>query len=163
MTAEKRIAYLALGSNLGERREQLKKALASLGERVNIIMTSRVYETAPVGMTEQPDFLNLVVAVETDLSAGELLGVVKQIERDLGRQAGPRWGPRVIDIDILLLGEENIDEAELQIPHPRMAERAFVMVPLAELAPNLRIGEQSAAALAARLAKEQEISAGLPI
>jgi len=160
---EQRTAYLSLGSNLGDRRENLKNALAALAERVNIIKASRVYETAPVGMTEQPDFYNLVIAIETDLPARELLGAVKAIEQNLGRQAGPRWGPRVIDIDILLLGEENIVEEGLHLPHPRMAERAFVMAPLAELAPDLPIGKETAAVLAARLAKEQKISAGFSI
>jgi 2-amino-4-hydroxy-6-hydroxymethyldihydropteridine diphosphokinase len=150
--------FLALGSNLGDRRDNLKKAIAALGERVKIIHVSRVYETAPMGLTEQPDFLNLAVEIETDLRARELLQAVKAIEQALGRQAGPRWGPRVIDIDILLLGEENINEPGLKIPHPHMTERAFVMVPLAELAPDLAIGEETAAAISARLAKEQKVA-----
>jgi 2-amino-4-hydroxy-6-hydroxymethyldihydropteridine diphosphokinase len=158
MTTKKRKAYLALGSNLGNRQENLKKAIAALGERVKIIRVSRVYETAPMGLTEQPDFLNLVVEIETDLPARELLQEAKAIEQILGRQEGPRWGPRVIDIDILLLGEENISEPGLKIPHPRMTERAFVMVPLAELAPELAIGRETAIAIAARLAKEQTIA-----
>jgi 2-amino-4-hydroxy-6-hydroxymethyldihydropteridine diphosphokinase len=158
MTIEKRKGFLSLGSNLGDRRENLKKAIAALGERVKIIRASRIYETAPVGLTEQSDFLNLVMEIETDLPARELLQAVKAIEQTLGRQAGPRWGPRVIDIDILLLGEENIVEEGLKIPHPHMTERAFVMVPLAELAPNLLLGGETATAIAARLAKEQRIA-----
>ena len=158
MTMAKRTGYLSLGSNLGDRQGKLKKAIAALSERVKIIRVSRIYETAPMGLTEQPDFLNPVVEIETDLPAKELLQDAKAIEQILGRQAGPRWGPRAIDIDILLLGEENISEPGLKIPHPHMTERAFVMVPLAELAPELVVGRETAMAIATRLAKEQKIA-----
>ena len=161
----KRRGFLGLGTNVGKRRENLRRALAELAKcgKIEVSRISSVYQSAPWGVTEQPDFLNLVVEIETELAARELLEIVKEIERQMGRQAGPRWGPRLIDIDILLLGEEQVTEADLVVPHPRLLERAFVLVPLAELAPELMVGGERAAEVAARLAKEQRIDGALPI
>ena len=159
-----RRGFLSLGSNLRDRRENLRRALAALGEHeaIKLGRISGVYETAPVGVTEQPDFLNLVAEIETALSGRELLGAVKEIERNLGRSAGPRWGARKIDIDILLLEEENIVTEELQIPHASMLERAFVMAPLAELEPDMKTPSgETVAEAAARLGREQRVHANL--
>ena len=98
---------------------------------------SSLYKTAPVGMTEQPDFLNAVVEIQTTLPALELLGVLLHIEKKMGRVRTIRWGPRVIDLDLLLYGEQQIALPNLTVPHPRLRERAFVLVPLAEIAPGL--------------------------
>ncbi len=137
-----RRAFLALGSNLGDRRQHLRDAIARLRATagVNLLRLSRVYETEPVGVTEQPQFLNMVAEIEIadGISGRGLLEIVKAIELELGRIERERWGPREIDIDVLLVGEEQVKEADFELPHPRMWERAFVMVPLAELAPDLR-------------------------
>jgi 2-amino-4-hydroxy-6-hydroxymethyldihydropteridine diphosphokinase len=128
--------YLALGSNLGERHEHLREALKCLPPKVELYKVSSVYETAPVGYQDQPDFLNMACQGETQLSPQALLRYVKDIERTIGRQVTFRNGPRVIDIDILLYDHLCIQENDLVIPHPRMAERAFVLAPLAEIAPD---------------------------
>jgi 2-amino-4-hydroxy-6-hydroxymethyldihydropteridine diphosphokinase len=127
-------AFVALGSNLGDRLANLQEAVDRLGGAAGIRVerTSRVYETDPVG-PPQPDYLNAVVMLETLLSAGELLEVCLSVERAMGRERGERWGPRTIDLDVLSYGQEEIDEPGLVIPHPRMHERAFVLVPLLEL------------------------------
>jgi 2-amino-4-hydroxy-6-hydroxymethyldihydropteridine diphosphokinase len=126
-------AYLALGANLGDRLASLREAVTRLEERgARFLRSSRVYETEPVG-PPQPDYLNAVIEVETDLSPRDLLAACLGVEEAMGRVRAERWGPRVIDLDILTLGEEEIDEPDLQIPHPRMHERAFVMIPLLEL------------------------------
>lgn len=157
--------FLSLGSNLGDRRGNLRAAVGALRRTpgVRVTRVSSVYETAPQGVTDQPDFLNLVVAIETTLAARELLAAVKEIETRLGRTAGRRWGPRVVDIDILLLGDDHIREDGLTVPHPRMLERAFVMAPLAELEPGLDLGGERADAIAARLRKEQRINGHFPL
>lgn len=129
--------YLALGSNLGQRTENLQLAIDKLGQHVAIEAVSPVYVTEPWGVTDQPEFLNLCLSARTRLSADDLLAVCKNVERELGREPGPRWGPRLIDIDILFYGSQVIDRGELQVPHPRLAERAFVLVPLADIAPDL--------------------------
>ena len=131
-------AYLSLGSNLGDRGAKLEKALASLQERgVSPSKRSSTYETEPTDIVDQPWFLNLVVLVETLHSPGELLGVCKEIEQELGRVPGRRFGPRALDIDVLLYGRETIEEADLVVPHPRMHRRRFVLIPLVEIAPGL--------------------------
>jgi 2-amino-4-hydroxy-6-hydroxymethyldihydropteridine diphosphokinase len=132
------IAYIGLGSNLGDRLENLREAVRLLDamDEVDVVRTSSVYETDPVG-PEQPDFLNAVAQIDTTLSARELLGHCKRIEVDIGRKPAERWGPREIDLDLLIYGDETIDEPDLQVPHPRIDERAFVRVPLAEIAPDL--------------------------
>jgi len=129
--------YLALGSNLGDRRGNLAAALQRLREIVNIDRVSSVYETEPVGYLDQPRFLNIVCCGKTWLSAEELLQYAKGIEVELGRQPTFRNGPRPIDIDILLYDDLMLEQPDLIIPHPRMAERAFVLVPLTEIAPDV--------------------------
>jgi 2-amino-4-hydroxy-6-hydroxymethyldihydropteridine diphosphokinase len=127
-------AYLALGSNLGDRLENLQGAvdLLSATGGVQVLRSSRVYETAPVG-PPQPDYLNAVIEVSTSLAAGGLLRACLAVEEQMGRVRAERWGPRVIDIDLLTYGDEEIDEPGLQVPHPRMHERGFVLAPLLEL------------------------------
>lgn len=130
--------YLALGSNLGERDANLKAALTALQPDVHIDHVSSVYDTAPQLVLDQPRFHNIACSGRTQLDPFALLRLAKRIERKLGRVAGPRYGPRLIDIDLLLYDDLVIDTPGLTIPHPRMAERAFVLVPLAEIAPDLR-------------------------
>jgi len=131
--------YLGLGSNVGDREENLAKALAQLtAPDLRIARVSSKYETEPVGFAEQRWFLNLVAEAETDLFPMQLLSRTLKIERSLGRVRTVKNGPRTIDIDILLYGKTVIRTATLEVPHPRMAERRFVLAPLAELAPDLR-------------------------
>lgn len=132
-------AYLGLGSNLGDREEFLREAVRQLSEnpRVEIAAISSFYETAPVGYTDQPDFINVVIKVKTTLSPQKLLEICLSTEKKIGRLRTIRWGPRVIDIDVLLYNDLKVDEKDLQIPHPRMLEREFVIRPLAEIAPDL--------------------------
>ncbi|HEY3671423.1 MAG TPA: 2-amino-4-hydroxy-6-hydroxymethyldihydropteridine diphosphokinase [Acidimicrobiia bacterium] len=128
-------AYLGIGSNLGERLAYLQLAVDELAaaDGVTVVGVSSVYETAPVGGPDQPDYLNAVVAVDTTLTARELLGVAQAVETEAERVRTVRWGPRTLDVDVLLVGDERIDDPDLVVPHPRMAERAFVVVPLADL------------------------------
>ncbi len=128
-------AYLGLGSNLGNREANLNLALDFLSERLKIEKKSPVYDTAPVGETNQPRFLNMVISVSTRLPAATLLFMAKGIEAKLGRV--PIDSPRPIDIDILFYGDQIINTPQLIVPHPRLVERAFVLVPLAEIAPDL--------------------------
>jgi 2-amino-4-hydroxy-6-hydroxymethyldihydropteridine diphosphokinase len=127
-------AYLGLGSNLGDRLETLRRAVELLQARegVRVVRSSSVYETEPVG-PPQPEYLNAVLEVETDLEPRALLRACLDVERELGRQRREPWGPRTIDVDVLTYGELEVDEPDLRIPHPRMGERAFVLVPLGEL------------------------------
>lgn len=129
--------YLALGSNLGDRLANLEAALAALPPTVHLVAASSVYETPPWGYLDQPAFLNQVVKVETDLPPGELLTYLKALEVQLGRVDSVRYGPRVIDLDILFYDDLVLEIPGLNIPHPRLHERAFVLVPLADLAPDL--------------------------
>ncbi|MDP2726216.1 MAG: 2-amino-4-hydroxy-6-hydroxymethyldihydropteridine diphosphokinase [Dehalococcoidia bacterium] len=142
---------LGLGTNLGDREGNLLEALRRLGASVLFKAVSSLYETDPVGYLDQPTFVNAVCLGETSLSPEELLGLVKSIEAQMGRKPTFRDGPRLIDIDILSYGSQVIDTAELTIPHLRMAERAFVLVPLAEIAPKWRhpVLRKTAAELAA--------------
>ena len=134
-----KIAYLGLGSNLGDRRQHLDTALAKLAAPdLRVMRVSSVYETEPVGFTAQRWFLNLVAEIETDLFPMQLLSRVAKVELALGRVRTMKDGPRTLDIDILLYGRAVVRGGRLQIPHPRMAERRFVLAPLAELAPDLR-------------------------
>ncbi len=132
-------AYVGLGSNLGDRAGNLQMALSELAQMptMKITQVSSLYETAPVGVTAQPDFLNAVAALETLLPALELLTVFLHLEKQIGRVRTFRWGPRVIDLDLLLYGNEQVSLPSLTVPHPRLRERAFVLVPLAEIAPEL--------------------------
>lgn len=131
-------AFLGLGSNLGDRLANLQAAVDALQTEPGLWVTasSRVWETAPVGGPPQPDYLNAVIRVETDLSARDLLDVARRAESRLGRVRRERWGARSLDVDILLYDEEQIDEPELVVPHPRMTQRAFVLLPLLELEPD---------------------------
>jgi 2-amino-4-hydroxy-6-hydroxymethyldihydropteridine diphosphokinase len=129
--------YLALGSNLGDRRANLRAAVERMREQVVVERVSSVYETEPAYLLDQPRFLNAALRGRTALAPPALLAFLKEIERALGRAAGARFGPRAIDLDILLYGDLALTTDTLTIPHPRMAERPFVLVPLAELAPNL--------------------------
>ena len=128
-------AFLSLGSNLGDRRKQLAEAVGSLGTSVQAV--SPVYETDPVGGPDQGRFLNLVVELRTDLSPRELLAVCHRLESAAGRVRQERWGPRSLDVDIVWIDGVTVDEPDLQVPHPRMWDRRFVLAPLAELAPEL--------------------------
>jgi len=130
--------FVALGSNLGNRVDNLSGAMKALEGFMTIAAWSPVYDTAPEYVTDQPRFLNMVVRGETVLSAPDLLVRLKQVEADLGRVAGQRFGPRPIDLDILFYGDAVIDLPDLTVPHPRLAERVFVLRPLADIAPGKR-------------------------
>jgi len=133
-------AWLGLGSNLGDREGHLDEALRRLNatDGVTVTAESSRIETAPVGGPPQPDYLNAACEVETTLSPRELLREVLRIEREMGRTRGVRFGPRVIDIDVLLADDTVVDDTELTLPHARMSERAFVLRPLAEIAPDVK-------------------------
>ena len=137
MSSEMVAVYLSLGSNLGERQENLDKAIQLLSHRLRVGLVSSIYETEPVGVPEQPRFLNMAVQVFTRLAAKDLLVLFKGFETMMGRARNTSNAPRPIDIDILFYGDQVIETEELTIPHPRLAERAFVLVPLAEIAPDL--------------------------
>ena len=128
------IAYVGLGANLGDREGTIRAAVAQLP---GLVAVSPLRETDPVGVTDQPQFLNGVAALETELAPRALLDVLLAVERRLGRERKERWGPRTIDLDLLLYGDEVIDEDGLTVPHPRLRERRFVLEPLADLAPTL--------------------------
>lgn len=131
------LVYLSLGSNVGDRRANFSRALARLESLGKIIAVSSLYETEPVEFTDQPWFLNGVVALETETSPRELLDALLAIEQEMGRKRTMVKGPRTIDLDILLYGDQIIREAGLRIPHPALPERRFVLEPLAEIAPDL--------------------------
>ena len=133
-------AYVGLGANLGDREGTLRAAVAALDalEGVRVVAVSSFHETEPVGYLEQPRFLNGAAAVDTTLAPRELLDALLAVERSLGRtREGPRFGPRTIDLDLLLYGDESVDEPGVRVPHPRLHERAFALEPLAELDPGL--------------------------
>lgn len=130
--------YLALGTNLGDRSSNLARARDELKPFVEILQESSVYETPPWGVTDQPTFLNQVLKATSELAPLELLKTVKKIESSMGRVPTIRFGPRLIDIDILLYGDTVLGTPKLVIPHPRMVERAFVLVPLCEISPDLK-------------------------
>jgi len=158
---QRRIAYLGLGSNLGDRARflaQARERLAALPD-TTLARASRVYETAPQEITDQPAFLNQVVELRTALSPRTLLGYLKEIEAALGRRPGPRGGPREVDIDILLMEGVAVEEPGLVVPHPHLAERAFVLAPLAELAPQLRLpGGETVLVRARKLQESQAVA-----
>ena len=142
-------AYVGVGANLGDRGATIEQAMALLE---GVVATSQFRETDPVGVTDQPAFLNGAVAIETDLSPRELLEALLAVERRLGRERRERWGPRTIDLDLLLYGDETIDEPGLTVPHPRLHERRFALEPLADLDPELEIpGRGRVSELLARL------------
>jgi 2-amino-4-hydroxy-6-hydroxymethyldihydropteridine diphosphokinase len=130
-------AYLGIGTNLGDRVAHLQGAVDGLAATpdVDVVAVSPVYETAPVGGPEQPDYLNAVVGVDTTLSPRELLVLAHRLEAEADRVREEHWGPRTLDVDLLLVGDQEVAEPDLVVPHPRMTERAFVLVPLADLDP----------------------------
>jgi len=136
-------AYVGLGANLGDRERNLRRAVELLGAQpgIEVAAVSSFRETEPVGYVDQPRFLNGACALETDLSPRELLGRLLAVEQALGRERekGLRWGPRTIDLDLLLYEEETVDEPGLTVPHPRLTERSFALEPLLELDPNLHL------------------------
>ena len=142
-------AYVGIGANLGDREAAIRRA----AELIGAARLSTIRETEPWGLVEQPLFLNAVAQLESDLTAPSLLARLLEVERELGRvRGGPRWGPRVIDLDVLLYGDETIDEPGLTVPHPRLHERLFVLEPLAELDPHLVVpGRGKVSALLAEL------------
>lgn len=146
-------AYIGLGSNLEEPRAQLRRALEALGrlERSELLRSSPFYRSAPMGPADQPDYLNAVAALRTELPPLELLDRLQAIETEQGRRRGAqRWGPRTLDLDLLLYGQERIDSPRLSVPHPGLTERSFVLVPLLDIAPDLVLPDGRAlAALAA--------------
>ncbi len=135
--------FLGLGGNLGDRREMMRAAIAGIRELLDGVQASSLYESAAWGVTDQPAFLNAVVRGRTGLAPLELLDATQAIEHNLGRVREQHWGPRLIDIDILLYGREVIDEPRLQVPHPYMNRRGFVLRPLADLAAGLTLPDGS--------------------
>lgn len=129
--------FLGLGTNLGDRRANLRAAVDALADLGLVVALSRVYETAPLYVTDQPAFLNMAVALDTELPPTDLLAALKGLERDLGRVASRRYGPRQIDLDILLYGDTVLDSPDLVIPHPRLPERRFALAPLADIAADM--------------------------
>lgn len=129
-------AAIGLGSNLGDRSRHITDAVAGIAEAGSLVRVSSLYETAPVGGPKQGPYLNAVAVIETDLSAQQLLNHCLAVERDQGRERRERWGPRTIDLDILLYGDLTLAEENLTIPHPRMTERRFVLEPLLEVWPD---------------------------
>lgn len=134
-------AYIALGSNIGNRENYLLHAIKkiNLHPSIEVVNISSIYETDPIGYTDQAQFLNMVINVNTELTASELLRSLQEIEKQLERKREVKWGPRTLDLDILLYNHENIDAEQLIVPHPRMHERAFVLIPLYELNKDIRI------------------------
>jgi 2-amino-4-hydroxy-6-hydroxymethyldihydropteridine diphosphokinase len=139
-------AVLGLGGNIGDTRALMATTIARLAETPSITVTgmSALYRTPPWGKTDQPPFLNAAVRIETTLTPRGLLQTVLAVEKSLGRERGERWGPRTIDIDILLFGDEEIDEPGLHVPHPRLTERAFALAPLVDVAPDTMIAGRPA-------------------
>lgn len=130
-------AYIGLGSNIGEREKNCTIALEKLNKKgIRIKKVSSMHETEPWGLKDQPRFINMVVEVETDLTPEGLLAVLKEIEKEMGREKTVKWGPRIIDLDILFYNDKIINEKELQIPHPLLHKRDFVLRPLVEIAPD---------------------------
>ena len=134
-------AYIGVGSNLGEPRAHVLDAFEALARlpRTRVVARSRLYRTRPFGPVKQGDFINAVARIETRLSARELLEGIRRIEAEAGRIRDARWGPRTLDLDLLLYGDERIDSPELTVPHPGIAERGFVLAPLIDVAPELEV------------------------
>lgn len=137
MNQEMSNVWISLGTNQGDRLENLTLAARFLEPEVKVVDSSPIYQTEPWGFKDQPDFLNQIIQAETNLSPVELLEKIKRIERKLGRKETFRNGPRIIDLDILFYDQLILDQEDLHIPHPRISERAFVLIPLADLAPDL--------------------------
>ncbi|MGY4691856.1 2-amino-4-hydroxy-6-hydroxymethyldihydropteridine diphosphokinase [Salibacterium sp. K-3] len=156
----KNVSYIALGSNVGDREHYLREAVRTLEQKESLEVTqlSSIYETAPVGVTDQPPFLNMVLSLRTGRSPVELLEITQFVEQRLDRVRHKRWGPRTIDLDILLFNDENIKMNELTVPHPRMHERAFVLIPLCEIAAPHYVSyyEQTIRELTARVSGQEK-------
>ena len=155
--ANKFTAIIALGSNLAQPITQIQAALAQIAQipYTQLLKTSSLYQTAPVGYANQPDFINAVCMVETTLSGIDLLQTLQQIEQQFGRERHFRNAPRTLDLDIIDYAQQSSDDALLTLPHPRAHQRSFVMMPLAEIAPDYRIGQHGTAAeLSARLGNQ---------
>lgn len=150
--------YLSIGTNMGERLDNLKFAVRQLTahEAVHVTAVSSIYETAPVGFVDQASFLNIAVRLETSLTPFAMLALCQQIEQELGRVREFRWGPRIIDLDILLYNHENIEAENLVVPHERMYERAFVLVPLAEISEPTNAQLQRAHEVLASMDRQRE-------
>ena len=131
--------FIGLGSNMGEREDNIRKALELLSQLpdTELVRASSLYDTEPVGAVEQPNFLNAVAELDTDMAARQLLWNLLLIEKRLGRVRTQKWGPRTLDLDLLLFGDELIEEDDLQVPHPELTRRSFVLTPLVELEPAL--------------------------
>ncbi len=130
--------HLGLGTNVGDRADNLRRAMALLGERLNVSAVSSVYETEPWGYTDQPRFLNMACAAEAEMAPAALLTFIQSVEQAVGREPSFRYGPRAIDVDILLWGDVVSESESLTIPHPALHERAFALAPLAEIAPDVQ-------------------------
>lgn len=129
--------YVAFGTNIGDKNKNIEKAIEMMKDRgLKVIKMSQIYKTEPYGYTEQPEFLNGVLEVLTDLDAVNVLKILLEIEKDMGRVREFKWGPRIIDLDILFFNDEIIDEKDLKVPHPDMQNREFVLKPLCDIAPN---------------------------
>jgi len=154
------IAYIGLGSNMGDRTATCRRALELLAPSCRVTKVSSFYCTEPVGFEGQEDFVNAVAEIETDLSPDELLNLCQRVEDELGRTRTVRWGPRTIDLDILLYGDHVIDKSDLVVPHPLLALRRFVLAPLCEVAPQARhpILDRTAAELLLELRDEHRVS-----
>ncbi len=146
-------AAIGLGSNIGDKAKNINRAIALLtaDERVKLVARSRDYRSAPWGISEQDWFVNACVTIATDLSARELLKVCQDVENNMGRERKQKWGPRLIDVDILTYRDQTIRETDLTVPHPLIAERGFVMIPLQEVAPHLKFNKQPMSVLIKRL------------
>ena len=151
------IAALGLGSNVGDRERHLADATTELEAHGRVVASSSQYETAPIGGPEQEPFLNSVVLIETELAPRDLLEACLAIEREHGRVRRERWGPRTLDIDVLLYGDAVVDEPGLEIPHPGLAERRFVLEPLLEVAPDARLPDGSRVGDLADAVADQEV------
>jgi 2-amino-4-hydroxy-6-hydroxymethyldihydropteridine diphosphokinase len=134
-------AFIAIGSNIGDRLQYLSNGIKQMNahDKIKLVNASSIYETDPVGYTDQDAFLNMVIQVKTTLGPYELIDELLLIEEILGRKREIKWGPRTLDLDILLYNQENIESEKLIVPHPRMQERAFVMVPLLEIDPHIKL------------------------
>lgn len=132
------VVFIGMGSNLGNREENIKKAILKIGElpHASIVATSSIINTKPIGKRDQPDFLNCIIRIETNFNAEKLLTQLKKIESDMGRIRGEKWGPRIIDLDILFFNDEIVNTKNLQIPHPGILNRKFVLQLMKEFAPE---------------------------
>ncbi len=153
------LVYLSLGSNQGHSRRLLEEAVRALGDlpHTRVIARSSLYRTAPVGYVDQAEFLNQVIAVRTTLEPHDLLDVTQNLERAAGRERGARWAPRTLDIDLLWYDGVRLDDDRLQLPHPRLADRRFVLEPLAELAPGLVLAGGGTVAEALKKTADQTV------